>query len=86
MPDRAGMTPGQRDAALSSAARNAAATIRAIYEWLDMIEREGGCVTIPGIAKTHAMIKSLTENRARVGALILKPIDDATQEQGSKCK
>ena len=78
------MTPEQRSLSLTSAARNAATTIRAIYEWLDMIEREGGCVTIPGIATTRAMIKNLNSTRSKIETLILKPIDDATNQRDIK--
>ena len=78
------MTPEQRDAALSSAARNAATTIRLVFDWLDVIEEAGGCVTIPGMAKTRAMIKDLNSTRSKIETLILKPIDDATNQREIK--
>ena len=78
------MTPEQRSLSLTSAARNAATTIRLVFDWLDVIEGSGGCVTIPGMAKTRAMIKDLNSTRSKIETLILKPIDDATNQKGIK--
>lgn len=52
---------------------NAAATIGAIYEWLDRVEKAGGATSISGMAACHAMLTSLRKNAGRTETLILAP-------------
>lgn len=56
-----------------TALTNAAATIGAVYEWLDRIEQAGGATSMSGIASCHAMLKSLRKNGARTEQLIMAP-------------
>jgi len=67
---------------LLSAAVNAAATIDAIYQWVDMVDAEGGATNIAGVAKCHAMLKSLRNNRARTDKLIMEPLRQAIKDAG----
>lgn len=62
---------------LLKAASNAAATIEAIYKWIDMIEAEGGATSIAGVAKCHAFLISMNKNRSRTETLIMKPVREA---------
>jgi hypothetical protein len=62
---------------LLAAAKNAAATLVAIYDWVDQIEQAGGATSMTGIAKCHAMLKSLRRNSARVEELVLAPLRKA---------
>ncbi len=63
--------------ALLTAARNAAATIGAIYEWLERVEKAGGATSMSGIASCHAMLTSLRRNAERTDALVIKPLREA---------
>ena len=55
-------------------AKNAAATIAAIYEWLDRVEKAGGATSISGVAACHAMLTSLRKNAGRTETLIMEPL------------
>lgn len=57
-----------------SVAKNAAATIGAIYEWLERVEAKGGATNIEGVAACHAMLTSLRKNAARTEARIMVPL------------
>lgn len=59
------------------AAHQAAATIGAFYQWIDMIQEAGGCGSIAGIAKANAFIASMNKNRARLDALVMEPLNAA---------
>ena len=65
------------DKELLTAAHRAAATLQAMYQWLDMVDAEGGATTIAGVAKCHAMLASMRKNRARFDELIAKPLNAA---------
>lgn len=65
---------------LLKAATHAGATIGAIYEWVDRVEKAGGATSISGIAACHAMLKSLQTNRARTEKLIMEPLRKAIAE------
>ena len=51
----------------------AAATIGAIYQWIDQIEDAGGATSISGIAKCNAFLASMKKNRARMETLVMEP-------------
>jgi len=59
---------------LMTAAKNAAATISAIYQWLERVEEAGGATSISGVAACNAMLKSLRKNAERTDALVIKPL------------
>jgi hypothetical protein len=59
---------------LLKAAKNAAATIGAIYEWLDRVEKAGGTTSISGVASAHAMLTSLRKNADRTEKLVMEPL------------
>jgi hypothetical protein len=59
---------------LLRAALNAAATLDAVYQWVDRIEAAGGATSISGVAACHAMLTSLKNNRARCETLIMAPL------------
>jgi hypothetical protein len=59
---------------LVAAAQVAAATISAVYEWVDRVNATGGTTSLSGIAACHAMINSLEKNRARVERLVMAPV------------
>lgn len=61
------------NAELRKALTNAAATIGAIYEWLDRVEKAGGATSISGVAACNAMLKSLRKNADRTEKLIMEP-------------
>jgi hypothetical protein len=65
------------DDAVLEAAKNAAATIAAIYEWLDRVERAGGATSIAGVAACNAMLTSLRKNAGRTEKLIMEPLRKA---------
>ena len=65
------------DEKLLKAATNAAATIGAIYEWLERVEKAGGATSISGIATCHAMLSSLRKNAGRTEKLIMQPLREA---------
>lgn len=62
------------DHELLTAAKNAALTIGAIYEWLDRVEKAGGATSISGIASCNAMLSSLRKNADRTETLIMVPL------------
>lgn len=59
------------------AARNAAATIGAIYEWVERVEKAGGATSISGVAACHAMLTSLRKNAPRTERLVMAPLREA---------
>ena len=65
---------------LLNAAKAAAATIGAGYDWLDRVEAAGGATSISGIAACHSMLKSLRKNAPRVEASIMAPLRKAIEE------
>jgi hypothetical protein len=65
---------------LLAVAKNAAATIDAIYQWLDRVQAAGGATSLSGVASCHAMLESLNKNRARVDNLVMKPLREAIAE------
>ena len=67
---------------LLEAARNAAAMIGAVYQWVDMVKAAGGPTCISGIAKCNAMIGSLEKNRARTNSLVMDPLIAAIERNG----
>ena len=69
---------------LLTSAKNAAATICAIYEWLDRVEKAGGTKSISGISACHAMLTSLRKNADRTESLILVPLRSAISKSESK--
>jgi hypothetical protein len=64
-------------------AKNAAATIGAIYEWLERVEARGGATNIEGVAACQAMLNSLRRNAARNEALIMAPLRAALEKAGA---
>lgn len=62
---------------LLNAAQIAAATIGAIYEWVDRVEKLGGATSIEGVAACNAFLKSLRKNADRTDKLVIKPVLDA---------
>jgi tRNA G37 N-methylase TrmD len=69
---------------LLKAAINASNTIHGIYQWVDMIEAEGGAGTISGVAKCHAFLTSMKKNRSRLDSLVMSPLAEElkkTQEE-----
>lgn len=59
---------------LLEAAKIAAATIGAVYEWLDRVEEAGGATSISGVAACNAMLTSLRKNAPRVEKLVMEPL------------
>ena len=70
----------EQSAELLKAATNAAATIAAIYEWLERVEKAGGATSISGIAACHAMLTSLRKNAGRTESLIMAPLRAAIEK------
>jgi hypothetical protein len=70
----------EQNAELLKAATNAAATIAAIYEWLERVEKAGGATSISGIAACHAMLTSLRKNAGRTESLIMAPLRAAIEK------
>lgn len=62
------------DGELLNAARNAAAVIGAVYQWLERVEAAGGATSISGVAACNAMLKSLRKNAERNEQLVLAPL------------
>tara|TARA_R110002072_G_scaffold63430_6_gene157855 strand:+ start:628 stop:900 length:273 start_codon:yes stop_codon:yes gene_type:complete len=54
---------------LLTTAVNTSAIIQGIYEWVDLVEAEGGLTNISGVARGHAMMESLKKNRPRVNEI-----------------
>ena len=67
------------DEKLLNAAKNAALTIGAIYEWLDRVEKAGGATSISGVAACNAMLTSLRKNADRTEKLVMKPLREAIE-------
>ncbi len=65
---------GTADDRLWRAALNAAATIDAVYQWVDRVEAAGGATSIQGVAACHAMLTSLKKNRSRCETMIMAPL------------
>ena len=65
------------DDELLRVAKNAAATISAIYEYLERVEKAGGAKSISGVAACHAMLASLRKNAERTETLVMKPLREA---------
>lgn len=70
-----------KDDELLKAAENAAATIGAIYQWLERVEAAGGATSISGIAACNAMLKSLRANADRTEKLVMGPLRAAVAKQ-----
>lgn len=66
---------------LLTASKNAAATIAAIYQWVDRVEKAGGATSLEGVAACHAMLKSLRTNAARTDKLVIEPLLAAIAER-----
>jgi hypothetical protein len=81
MNDKATRTTGEGSRQLLDAAVNAAATINAIYDWVDRVKAAGGTTSISGVAACHAMLQSLERNRARCDRLIIEPLKAAIEAQ-----
>lgn len=64
---------------LLGAAKNAAATIAAIYQWVERCEAAGGATSISGIASCNAMLKSLRKNADRTETLVMAPLRAAIE-------
>lgn len=62
---------------LYKAAVNAAATIGAIYEWLERVEKAGGATSVSGVAACHSMLTSLRKNAGRTDTLVMEPLRKA---------
>jgi hypothetical protein len=65
------------DDRLYKAAVNAAATIGAVYEWLERVEKAGGATSIEGVSVCHAMLTSLRKNAPRTEMLVMAPLREA---------
>ena len=63
-----------KDTTLLKAAVNASNTIHGIYQWVDMIEAEGGAGTISGVAKCHAFLTSMKKSKSRIDSLVMYPL------------
>lgn len=72
------------DDELLKAAKNAAATIGAVYQWLEMVENAGGATSIAGVAKCHAMLTSLRKNADRTEKLVMEPLRAAIAKHEAK--
>lgn len=68
------------DTNLLNAAKAAAMTIGAIYEWVERIEALGGATNVSGIASCHAFLKSLRKNADRTESLVMEPLRKAIAE------
>lgn len=66
-----------QDDKLLTAAKNAAATIAAIYQWVERVEAAGGATSISGIASCNAMLSSLRKNAERTEQLVMSPLREA---------
>lgn len=71
------------DDKLLTSAKNAAATISAIYQWVERVEAAGGARSIEGVAACHAMLTSLRKNAARTEKLVMEPLREAIAERAS---
>lgn len=66
-----------QESELLKAAKNAALTIDAIYQWLDRVEKAGGATSISGVAACNAMLASLRKNAPRTERLVMEPLRKA---------
>jgi hypothetical protein len=73
-----------KDTTLLKAAVNASNTIHGIYQWVDMIEAEGGTSTISGVAKCHAFLTSMKKNKSRLDSLVMSPLAEELEKVKSK--
>jgi tRNA G37 N-methylase TrmD len=73
-----------KDTTLLKAAINASNTIHGIYQWVDMIEAEGGAGTISGVAKCHAFLTSMKKNKSRLDSLVMSPLAEELEKVKSK--
>jgi hypothetical protein len=64
---------------LLKAATIAAATLDAVYQWIDRVNAAGGATSIAGVAACNSMLKSLNGNRARCEQLVMKPLREAIE-------
>ncbi len=64
----------QDQADLLKAAQHAAATIGAIYQWVERVEASGGPTCIAGVAAANAMLQSLRKNAPRTETLVMEPL------------
>lgn len=62
------------DKELLTAAKNAAAVIGSIYEWLERVEQAGGATSISGVAACNSMLRSLRKNAERTDKLVMEPL------------
>ena len=69
----------EKEVELLKAATNAAAMLGAVYDFVDQIDKLGGATSISGIAKCHAMLTSLKNNRARAETLVMAPLREAIE-------
>lgn len=68
------------------AAMRAAATIAAIYQLVDRVNKAGGATSIDGVAACHAMLQSMNNQRARLNKTVLDPLNEIISEQVSERK
>lgn len=80
---RAPSVQDRDDGELLAAATAAAATLGAVYEWLDRVKAAGGATSISGVASCNAMLKSLESNRARCEKLVMQPLRAALSKAGA---
>ena len=73
-----------KDTTLLKAAINASNTIHGIYQWVDMIEAEGGASTVSGVAKCHAFLTSMKKNRSRLDSLVMSPLEAELEKANNK--
>ena len=58
---------------LREALKASVATIDALYEHLERVEKAGGATSLEGVAACHIMLKSMRKNANRVEELVMKP-------------
>ncbi len=68
---------------LLKAAKNAAAMLGAVYQWLDRVQASGGATSISGVAACNAMLKSLEGSRTRAEKLVMEPLREAIKQAES---
>lgn len=61
---------------------NAAATIAGIYEWVERINKVGGCKSIEGVAVCNAFIASLNRNKKDIDTKIMSPLREQAKAEG----
>jgi len=65
---------------LREALKASVATIDALYEHLERVEKAGGATSIEGVAACHIMLKSMRKNANCVEELVMKPARAALKE------